>query len=249
MALSDALTAIISAFAAVLALLTFVYTFALKPSLQLQIGREVILHYSTNSEKLLADRRMRLILTADFVFLNKGAQPMVVMELVGILWRSGESRPSDPDLFWRQYEKTENIAPPGKDSQYHTRSSGVVQITTIEGRGISSSRIRLYSPTQKILTEGDYKLDLKAIGGPARRQQAPLSCLLHLGDSDATDLKKNGAEIDKKFGIRISFKRVIAATKADYASIGVRKLLHWHDSSRKDGAVLFVSDPNPRVDR
>lgn len=77
--------------------------------------------------------------------------------------------------------------PPGQDSDYQTRSAGVVQITTVEGRGLSSSKIRLYTLTSYILKEGYYNLTLRAIGGPASRQQSSLSCLLHLIGPDASN--------------------------------------------------------------
>jgi len=239
--LSDILAAVFSAFAAGTALLTFVYTFALKPSLRIQIGQEIALHYTTNHPGVAEDRRMRLILTADFVFLNKGAQPMAMAELFGTLWPSGSPQPSAPNLVWRRYEKTKRVSPLGAPADYRTGSAGMVQTTIVPGRDVSAAKIRLYSLRSNVMSDGLHILNLRAVDGSARGKGAALTCLLHLNESDANDLTENGAEVGGKFGMRISLKRTVAAkelSRENRRSRGPAARQRWGGSR----VVYFESD-------
>jgi hypothetical protein len=89
--ITDGLAAIISAIAAGVPLLTFVYSYTLKARLEIRIGEEIILHYTS---------AMHLIFTTDFIFLNKGAQQAAVTGIFGTLWRGTPFPPEVPNLTW-----------------------------------------------------------------------------------------------------------------------------------------------------
>jgi hypothetical protein len=79
---NDIVTAFIAAVAVGVSLFTFVYQYTLRPRLSIQIGQEILVHYTTNSGR----SPRRLILTSGFVFLNKGAVPTAMVGLLGTLW-------------------------------------------------------------------------------------------------------------------------------------------------------------------
>jgi len=213
MSYGDILTVSISAIAAGVPLVTFVYTLTLKARVELQIGEEIALHYTGNYAKVAEDLRMRLILRADFVFLNKGAQPAAMTGLYGTVWPRGSPQPDGPNLAWLQYEKTERDPGTslGSAARYRSGSSGMVETTVIPGHKVVTARVRLYSQSRMVLSETDYMLKLKAADGSARKGGGSLNCWLHLSTEDVTDLAENGAERDGMIQARISLKKRMTA--------------------------------------
>jgi hypothetical protein len=255
LSLNDILTAVIAAFAAGVPLLTFVYQYTLKPRLDIQIGQEVLLHYITES----APPPSRLIVTADFIFVNKGAQPAAMVGLFGTLWQVGPTgrfglisrahspRPQVPNLIWRRYEKTEQVNTVATEAEYRTDSSALVETIIISGRDTSPAhKIRLYSRETLTLSPGLHSLRLKAIDGSARGYKgATLNCLLFLKDEDATDLNANGMEKDGRIQTRISLKRDVERPRAMAPTIFSRlySLIdpagNWPPRRK---TVVFISD-------
>jgi hypothetical protein len=199
----SALAAVVAALAAGVPLLTFVYTYTLKARIEMRVGEEIILHYTN---------RKLLILTSDFIFLNKGAQQAAVTGVYGTIWRDTDSRPASPNLDWEKYEKSERTK---ADEPYHTHSIAIVEPIVIPGRSAFNARMRLYShsPLQLEGTDGYYFLRLEFADGSSNLKLASTNYILHLRKDDAEDLLANGAEelVDNGkrsvFRARISLKR------------------------------------------
>jgi hypothetical protein len=197
------LAAVVAALAAGIPLLTFIYTYTLKARIEMRVGEEIILHYTN---------RMLLILTSDFIFLNKGAQQAVVTGVYGTIWQDAAPRPASPNLAWEKYEKSEK---PKADEPFHTHSTAIVEPVVVPGRSAFSDRIRLYSyiPLQLENTDGFYFLRLEFADGSSNLKLASSNYILHLRKDDAEDLLANGVEklVDNgkrsEFQARISLKR------------------------------------------
>jgi hypothetical protein len=222
---NDIVTAFIAAVAAGVSLFTFVYQYTLRPRLSIQIGQEILAHYTTNSGR----SPRRLILTSGFVFLNKGAVPTAMVGLLGTLWPAGSSRPGVPNLVWEKYEKTERVNPVGGAAQYRTGSSGLVETIIISGRSFSpENKIRLYSTDTEILSGQVYTLELQAIDGSTRGiRGASLTCKLDLTENDATELERNGAEENGVFRSRIRFMRQITASSQRAKAVEFKSHGRW----------------------
>jgi hypothetical protein len=205
----EVLPVLISAIAAGVPLVTFVYTLALRARVEVQIGEEVALHYTAD--------RLRLILRADFVFLNAGAQPAAMTGLYATLWPRGERKPGQPNLRWEQYEGTQRDpkSPLGSPARYQSGSTGVVETTVISGHSVIANRIRLYSMTRCAITETDYLLSLRAVDGSVRRRGGSLNCRLRLRPEDLTLLRENGAEKDGLIQARVVLRRAAGPEPAD----------------------------------
>ncbi len=200
---NDIATAIIAAFAAGISLFTFVYQYTLKAQLHAQLGREIIVHYT---------QRGQLILTASFVFLNKGAMPAAMTGLYATIW-AGPDRPDEPNLTWRQFEKVERVNALGDPADYRYGSSGAVATLVVPGRGSSSAEtIRFYSKASLPLGQGTYSLAFQAVGGSTREAKArELICSLSLNEVDAEVLNTSGEEIEGRVSSRISFEKKLPA--------------------------------------
>jgi hypothetical protein len=195
-----ALAAVASAIAAGVPLLTFVYTYTLKARVEMRIGEEIILHYTSN---------MHLILTTDFIFLNRGAQQAAITGVFGTVWRGTDPHPKSPNLAWEKYEKTLR---PEADRPYQTRSTAIVEPIVIPGRSAFNARMRLYStiPLRLESTDGCYFLKLESADGSSKLKSASSNYILHLSEHDAGDLLSNAVEQGGNFRVRISLRRIRA---------------------------------------
>jgi hypothetical protein len=212
--INTVLTIFISIVAAGASLLTFAYTFTLKARVEIQIGEQVILHYT---------ERMHLIVTADFVILNKGAQQAAITALLGTIWPRDSPQPSSLNLIWQKYEQTKRDAP---RTPYYTESSGMVESTVVPGRSASVARIRLYStkPLRLDGVEENYIVKFEAVDGALPPNPASLICHLHLKKEDAETLLTDGVEKAGNFQERISLKRVRVISDDDHGSAISRRL-------------------------
>src|ERR1700683_2693459 len=81
---NDIVAALIASVVAGISLLGFVYQYALKPRIAAQIGQEILIHYTEAGQ---------LILTANFVFVNRGALPTAMTGLFGTIWADDSTQP------------------------------------------------------------------------------------------------------------------------------------------------------------
>lgn len=223
--ITDGLAAIISAIAAGVPLLTFVYSYTLKARLEIRIGEEIILHYTS---------AMHLIFTTDFIFLNKGAQQAAVTGIFGTLWRGTPFPPEVPNLTWEKYEKTQR---PEIGKPYQTSSSAIVEPIVISGRSAFTARVRLYSDTPLPLegADGYYSVRLEAADGSAKLKSASFDCVLYLHEDDAKDLLSNGAEQAGSFRARTSLKRTrvtVDTVSASRRSGLLNRIIAWRTPAR-----------------
>jgi hypothetical protein len=201
---TDVISAVIAAFAAGIALFTFVYQFTLKPQLDAQLGQQIIVHYTAKGQ---------LILTASFVFLNKGAMPIAMTSLSATIWAAGADEPGGPNLTWRQFEEVQRVNAIGEPADYRYGSSGAVKTLVIPGRGASPCyTVRFYSRGKLELGAGMYSLIFRAVGGSTRVvKESKLMCSLVLNEDDAAILKHHGHERDGDVDSRISFDKIFSS--------------------------------------
>jgi hypothetical protein len=213
---NDIITAIIASIAATGSLSAFVYQYALKPRIDAQIGQDILAHYTAAGQ---------LILTASFVFVNRGALPVAMTGLYGKV-QAGEpaefdtANPANPNLTWRQFEKVKRTSQLGEAARYASGSTGVVETLVIPGRSASPSRmVRLY--TREVLElhslqpeernafgAAIYTLVFQAMDGLGRcTKDSTLTCRLVLSKEDEELLRKAGREADGKINARIIFSR------------------------------------------
>jgi hypothetical protein len=169
-------TLIVTVLGFMIAFFTYAFTVARNPRLSMVINPKIHLHYTEDN---------RLILTTDYIFLNGGAQPGVLIELLGTISPiDGQS----VNLRWEKFEETENTAKPGNASQYETHSSGWVHPLFVPGRSAGSSgqasTIRLYADAPSALKGANYQLELTGVEGSKLANECKVVCCLHLEQSD-----------------------------------------------------------------
>lgn len=248
----DVVTAFIASVAAGISLLTFVYQYALKPRLVAQIGQEILVHYTAAGQ---------LILTATFVFMNRGALPTAMTGLFGTIWADSSINPDaakleDPNLIWGQYEEVKRITPIGEKAEYGSGSSGVVETLVIPGRGASSPRmIRLFSkrilPLESLYSKDGlapeprvYMLVLRAVDGSTRGTRGTtLTCRLFLNKQDRDELRDNGKESEGEIKSRILFRRKLSSARPrESLTESIRSKIPFRRRPARAAIIDFVSD-------
>jgi hypothetical protein len=225
MAINDIITLVLLVLGFLVALLTYVSTIALKPRLALIVGLKMHLHYT---------RDKRLIVTMDFVFLNGGAQPGVLIDLSGTISPEEKESPTAPAIRWEKFEETQNIAPPGTPSRYYTRSAGFVHPLILPGRAAEAGgldkTIRLFTEAPFTLEDKPYFLALTALEASTLKK-ARIQCCLHLEPGNADYLLRYGVEDEEgRFEKQLSLTRVIHSQKTFGWSV-----------LRKPPAIDFIS--------
>ena len=248
---NDIVAALIASVVAGISLLGFVYQYALKPRIAAQIGQEILIHYTEAGQ---------LILTANFVFVNRGALPTAMTGLFGTIWADDSTQPGlaklkDPNLTWRQYEEIKRTSPIGTKAVYASGSSGAVETLVIPGRGASPPlMIRLYSkenlPLESLYPKEStspgpriYTLALRAIDGSTRGNKgSTLTCKLFLNEQDEKELREHGKESQGNIKSRISFRRKLSATvpRESFAA-KIRSRIPFTRATRVE-IIEFVSD-------
>lgn len=204
MSVSDASAvaiAILTGLGLIVALLTFQRQLASRARLELSVGQEIILHYTSDS---------RLILTASFAVINKGSLPGLATELSAVIHRPGSTAPLK-SLLWRTFEESTPIQ---DETDGHTRwwthSAGPVHTLVIPGRAAGSSgiteKVRLYeeSPsgdsadgtqTGPLPPQGAvYPVTFYLREGSDRAALYKYSCSLSIRDTHARDMKEKCTE-------------------------------------------------------
>ena len=191
MSVSDASAIAVAALTAVgviLALLTFRRSLDSPPALELSVGQEIILHYTSES---------RLILTADFAFINKGALPGLVTEVSADLYKPGLKEVLITSLRWRTFEDSTTYRD-GTDgrTRWWTRSGGPVHTLIVPGRAGGSSgatsKIRLYqdgpiTDSEVLLAEAVYPVTFSVREGSSREEVDEYKCELSVSGEHAKD--------------------------------------------------------------
>jgi len=189
MSVSDAsaiAVAVLTAAGVILALLTFRRSLDSPPELELSVGQEIILHYTSSS---------RLILTADFAFINKGALPGLVTEVSADLYEPGPKKILITSLRWRTFEDSTSYRD-GTDgrTRWWTRSGGPVHTLIVPGRAGGSSgatsKIRLYQDrliagSEVLLAEAVYPVTFSVREGSSREKVDEYKCELSVSDEHA----------------------------------------------------------------
>jgi hypothetical protein len=190
MSVSDAsaiAVAVLTAAGVILALLTFRRSLDSPPKLKLSVGQEIILHYTSES---------RLILTADFAFINKGALPGLVTEVSADLYGPGPKKVLITSLRWRTFEDSTSYRD-GTDgrTRWWTRSGGPVHTLIVPGRAGGSSgatsKIRLYQDrpvtgSEVLLAEAAvYPVTFSVREGSSREKVDEYKCELSVSDVHA----------------------------------------------------------------
>lgn len=249
---NDIVTALIASVAAGISLLGFVYQYVLKPRLTAQIGQEILVHYTEAGQ---------LILTASFVFVNRGALPTAMTGLFGSIWADNSTKPDfaklqDPNLIWRQYEEIKRTSPIGEKAEYASGSSGAAETLVVPGRGASPSlMIRLYSKEslslESLYSEENlspepkvYMLVLRAVDGSTRGDKgSTLSCRLFLNKQDEKELRENGKESQGWIKSRISFRRKLSLTAPQESlAANIRSKIPFKRRAARAEIIEFVSD-------
>jgi hypothetical protein len=192
-------TLIVTVLGFVIAFFTYALTVARNPHLSMVIGPKIHLHY-TQSKKL--------IMTTDYIFLNGGAQPGVLIELLGTISPiDGKS----VNLRWDRLEETRNIATPGAKAAYATHSTGWVHPLFIPGRAAGSSgpasTIRLYADAPSTLKGENYRLELTGVEGSTLANECKVVCCLQLKQSDADFLSNHCTEEAGQWKTRLIMMR------------------------------------------
>lgn len=133
--------AVLTFFGLLVAAFTFYRSLGSKASLEMSLSDELILHYDGDS---------RLILTATFAFINKGALPGTVTLLTAQIRDQG-GKPDEvlKSLAWRTFEQTTTSRNPNNgQTVWFTRSTSPVYTLIVPGRIAGASgivnKIRLY---------------------------------------------------------------------------------------------------------
>lgn len=229
MSISDSITLLVLVLGFLITLFTYVSTIALKPRLAMIVGLKMLLHYTHNN---------RLMVTMDFVFLNAGAQPGVLIDLSGKL--KSDDGTISTEIRWEKFEETTNIAPPGTPSKFYRRSGDLVHLLILPGRATESggvlSTIRLFTDMPFTLQDTQYLLEVTGLEGSTLRRKK-MSCSLQLQSGAAAYLQRYCTENEKgEYNNRLSFTREISSQKTGW------RLL------RKPPAIQFISQrvqPSP----
>ena len=201
MSVSDASAvaiAILTGLGLIVTLLTFRRSLASRARLELSVGQEITLHYTSDS---------KLILTASFSVINKGSLPGLATELSAVIHHPGSSAPLK-SLLWRTFEES---TPFRDETDGHTRwwthSAGPVHTLVIPGRAAGSSgiseKVRLYveSPSADGTQTGPlppqgavYPVTFYLREGSNRAALYQYSCRLSIRDTHARDMKEECTE-------------------------------------------------------
>ena len=145
---------LVSAFAFFVALLTYVYTVALRPRLKLLFGEQLALHCSSSKQ---------LYIWSNFAFFNEGAKPGAIVEFAGIISASDGRNQS---LRWDAFVSNKNIAEPGTAPQKLFVHESQPETIVVTGREVETKGIQLVTDKSFVLTEGCYRLKLQGLVGP-----------------------------------------------------------------------------------
>jgi hypothetical protein len=204
MSASDASTlavAILTGIGLIVALLTFRRSLASRARLELSVGQEIILHYTSDS---------KLILTASFAIINTGSLPGLATELSAVIYRPDSAAPLK-SLLWRTFEES---TPFRDETDGHTRwwthSAGPVRTLVVPGRAAGSSgiteKIRLYEespsgdsagggPPGPLPPQGAvYPVTFRLREGSNHAALYQYSCRLSIRDTHAQDMKEKCTE-------------------------------------------------------
>jgi hypothetical protein len=166
----------------VVALFTNVLTVASNPRLSVVMGQRMHMHYTHHKK--------RYIVTADYVFLNGGAQPGALIDLSATISLADGVRLTP--IAWERFEETNNVPVKG----LYTGSSDLVRPLIVPGRtggsGGVEKTIRLYSAKDHsfVLNEdaGEYRLKLTGVEGLQLVGEYAVVCRMHLKEHHATYL-------------------------------------------------------------
>ena len=131
--------AVLTFFALLVAAFTFYRSLGSKANLEMSVGDELILHYDGDS---------RLILTATFAFINRGAIPGTVTLLTAQIFdRAITPEKLLKSLAWRTFEETTTSRNPYNGRTiWFTRSTSPVYTLIVPGRIAGSSGRRPARP-------------------------------------------------------------------------------------------------------
>jgi hypothetical protein len=210
MSVSDAsnlVIAVLTALGVIIALFTFRRSLAGQAKLDMSLGREILLHY-TDDEKL--------ILTADFSFINRGALPGFVTEISAIIYETDEDNPVKR-LVWRLYEVSIVTGRDPRNGSTHrwTRSDEQVGPLIVPGRTSGSSgvarRIRLYEEDtqagQPLSGDKTYKAKFIVWATASNKKTYQYKYRLFVGQDDPANLAAECTEKDGKFRNRLVLRQ------------------------------------------
>jgi len=198
--IATVVTAVITGVGVIIALLTYSYSVASTPRVRMKIGPDVAMHY---------DQHGVLIVRADFVFWNAGAQPGAISEI------SGRLAADEPDgakltFYWRTFEEIDVLRGENGKSVWWSHSTGPVYPIIVPGRAAGSSSvvkgIRLYEisgsgrsgnlPVSKpgSLPAGRYRVSLEAIVDGPKRTSCPYRFDLTISETNSGQLDSDCRE-------------------------------------------------------
>ncbi len=177
MSLSDILTLVISGFALVFSLASFVFTVLTGPRLKLLIGENIILSHAWNSA---------LNVNANFTFFNGGATPGAIVELSGTISpvNGGKKVP----IEWQAFLESRNIAGPAEKVRYRDviqGHAGTIVVTSRAVGGVETKFVGMHTTEQLELSKGDYKLEFHGLIGPKLTARCKGTVILKITEQDA----------------------------------------------------------------
>lgn len=151
---------VVSAFAFFVSLLTYVYTVALGPRLEILVGETIELHYTAD---------YKLCMISYFAFFNGGAQSGAIVKVSGRISPTDRSR--NATVYWDSFVEDKDIADTESKHAgklwYSTESTAYTLVVT--GRGVGGTvakRIGFITDEEYTLHPGKYVLELKGLVGP-----------------------------------------------------------------------------------
>ena len=183
-----------SAFAFVVALLTYVYTVALGPRLKLLFGEELALHYSEDDV---------LYIWSNFAFFNEGAKPGAIVELVGAILSKNRSE----QLRWDSFVVNKNSRGPGEVPLKLFHNEGRPETVVVTGRGIETKGIQLSTDKPFELTKGCYRLELQGLVGPKLTKWCKVEADLDITSEGIDFLSRYGKVKKGTFGHSLHMRR------------------------------------------
>ncbi len=142
---------IVSALAFVTSLLTYVYTVALGPRLEILFGENIWLHYTED---------YKLCIMSYFVFFNGGARPGAIVNLSGTLYPFPAG--VETNIRWSLFGKDIDIQPDQWGYAFTPESSPHSLIVDGRGNGgITMRSIELQSDDTYQLQPGTYRLTIR----------------------------------------------------------------------------------------
>ena len=205
--------AVLTFFGLLVAAFTFYRSLGSKANLEMSVGDELILHYDGDS---------RLILTATFAFINRGAIPGTVTLLTAQIFDQA-TKPERllKSLAWRTFEETTTSRNPSNGRTiWFTRSTSPVYTLIVPGRIAGSSgivsKIRLYEEKERGSDatfeplpprKASYRVKFFVHAGSGPTMPREYECQLTIAERHAKNMKADCSEEDGTWQERLVSRR------------------------------------------